>query len=121
MIVHGIQMPAQSQLFEIAAAVEGFGFFFGSRERGQQQGSQYRNDRDDYQQLEQRESSGGGSHFWGLESGPGLSMNRGSGLRMPQYIRESGIGLPHSTTSRKEWHAVIRASVVECGPMPLFF
>jgi hypothetical protein len=34
--------------------------------------------------------------------------------------RKSGIGLPHSTTSRKEWRAVLRDSVVECGsPMPL--
>jgi D-alanyl-lipoteichoic acid acyltransferase DltB (MBOAT superfamily) len=34
---------------------------------------------------------------------------------------ESGIGLPHSTTSRKEWPAIGRASVVECGsPMPLW-
>ena len=34
---------------------------------------------------------------------------------------QSGIGLPHSTTSRKEWGAMLRASVVEYGsPMPLF-
>src|SRR6185436_16507713 len=40
---------------------------------------------------------------------------------MAQSSRESGIGLPHSTTSRKKWCAVHRASVVECGsPMPLF-
>ena len=33
---------------------------------------------------------------------------------------KSGIGLPHSTTSRKEWGAMLRASVVECGSlMPL--
>jgi hypothetical protein len=33
---------------------------------------------------------------------------------------ESAIGLPHSTTSRKERRAIARDSVVECGsPMPL--
>jgi hypothetical protein len=49
-----------------------------------------------------------------------LSMNRGIGLRMPEYIRQSGMGLPHSTTSREEWRAIGRDSVVECGsPMPL--
>jgi hypothetical protein len=38
-----------------------------------------------------------------------------------QGSSESGMGLPHSTTSRKKWHAGIRASVVERGsPMPLF-
>src|SRR5262245_48108314 len=37
------------------------------------------------------------------------------------FLRKSGIGLPHSTTSRKEWRAIARASVVECGsPMPLW-
>jgi hypothetical protein len=35
-------------------------------------------------------------------------------------LRKSGIGLPHSTTSRKEWRAIRRDSVMECGsPMPL--
>jgi hypothetical protein len=34
---------------------------------------------------------------------------------------ESGIGLPHSKTSRNEWRAVRRDSVLECGsPMPLW-
>jgi hypothetical protein len=33
---------------------------------------------------------------------------------------QSGIGLPHSKTSRKEWRAICRDSVLECGsPMPL--
>src|SRR5689334_12055665 len=42
------------------------------------------------------------------------------GLRTPECTHESGMGLPPSTTSRKEWHAELRASVVECGsPMPL--
>jgi hypothetical protein len=51
---------------------------------------------------------------------PILSMNRGFGLRTRQPTRESGIGLLHSTTSRKEWRAGMRDSVVECGsPMPL--
>ena len=62
MIVHGIQMPAKCELSEIAAAVEGFGFFFGSRERRQEQSSQYRDDRDDYEQLDERE--GGARAFW---------------------------------------------------------
>src|SRR5262245_54246611 len=50
-----------------------------------------------------------------------LAMKRGGGLQFPQNACESGIGLPHSTTSRKEWRAIRRDSVVECGsPMPLF-
>jgi spermidine synthase len=33
---------------------------------------------------------------------------------------ESGRGQPHSKTSRKEWHAIHRDSVLECGcPLPL--
>ena len=33
---------------------------------------------------------------------------------------ESGIGLPHSKTSRNKWRAIRRASVLECGcPLPL--
>jgi hypothetical protein len=35
-------------------------------------------------------------------------------------VHKSGIGLPHSKTSRKERLAIVRDSVLECGsPMPL--
>jgi hypothetical protein len=34
---------------------------------------------------------------------------------------ESGMGLPHSKTSRKELREIRRVSVLECGsPMPLY-
>jgi hypothetical protein len=33
---------------------------------------------------------------------------------------ESGRGQPHSKTSLKEWLAIVRSSVLECGcPLPL--
>jgi hypothetical protein len=41
-------------------------------------------------------------------------------VRLPTNGSQSGIGLPHSKTSRKELRIIRRASVLECGsPMPL--
>jgi hypothetical protein len=43
-------------------------------------------------------------------------------LQIAEYIRESGIGLPHSTTLARAIARYYFREVVECGsPMPLFF
>ncbi len=43
-----------------------------------------------------------------------------SGKSACQRTGQSGMGLPHSKASRKEWRVIHRASVLECGsPMPL--
>jgi hypothetical protein len=45
----------------------------------------------------------------------------GLGLRMQRHIRESGIGLPHSTTLARLIARQSFRKVLECGcPLPLF-
>ena len=44
----------------------------------------------------------------------------GNNWSLPTIGSQSGRGQPHSKTSRKEWRAVRRDSVLECGcPLPL--
>ena len=55
MAVIRVHAPGLGQLAMIIHALNTLGLFFGLGQRGQQHGRQYRNDRDDHQQLDERE------------------------------------------------------------------
>jgi len=59
-VVLGVHAPGQGQLAVVAEALEPLGFEFALVEGRQQQAGQYGNDRNDHQQLDERETAGPG-------------------------------------------------------------
>ena len=55
-VIGGVEMEGQADLFEIVGAVDSMGRFFGFAQGGQEQSSQNRNNRNHHQQLDQSKS-----------------------------------------------------------------